>query len=142
MRALFLLLVGCAGADYTGTWTVQSAEFVTNDCADDGNALPTGTFSILADKTQIEIDFGNGIDPIDCDRNGKAFTCDEEEFWSDIQGSARLETAFTPSGTLGSELQATLTGTTSCEGADCATLEGLGDVRYPCAMVIDFTATL
>lgn len=141
MRWLPLMLIGCA-ADFTGTWTIDSADFVTNDCMDDGTLLPTGTIEILADRTQIEIDFDDGNDPIDCDRTGNDFTCPEEEVARDIQGTARLSTVFDVSGKLGKVLEGSRSGSITCQGADCATIESISEVTYPCTMTLDFTATL
>lgn len=140
MRGLVLLLTAC-GADYTGRYTIDAADFVVNDCMDDGTLLPTGTLDILADRTQIELDLGSPVPPIDCDRSGRDFDCDTEEFATDIQGSARLSTTFTPSGRLGPTLELTLDGTTTCQGGDCATIESISDLSFPCAMTIDLTAT-
>lgn len=143
--ALFCLvpaaLMGCS-PDYTGTWTIDSAEFVTNDCLDDGTMLPAGTLEILADRTQIEIDFGDGTEPVDCDRSGATFTCPSEQVASDIQGTARLSTMLDVTGRLGKVLEATRSGSTTCQGGDCATIESISEVSYPCSMTLDFTATL
>lgn len=152
-------LVGCGSfAPTTGTWMTGNPTVVSNTCSTGGDTggdtggpqaetfnitdNGDGTFTI----TSASSDTGSMDLTLTCTLDGKSFTC--TPFTQDnpvgYGMDATITIAITATGDFSDESTMSMTQTMdmTCAGADCGTIETMGNLTLPCQAVATADATL
>ncbi len=148
--ALALIATACGKTSpASGTWVLGSQEVVSDTCGfgfdedDDSGDTEEDSFDLVDNEDgTFTIDMGEDTE-LSCTLSGSSFTCPDtiENIPADGM-DATLDYAIGIAGDFsGNEaMDATMTLTLSCEGADCTTLGDAMEMTVPCGAELSYSA--
>jgi hypothetical protein len=130
-----------------GIWTLAPASVVLDEC-DIGANLASNSeeiFAVEATATGVDLIF-DGSDPWECTQSGNDLTCPEQISVTDwtVEGfDAVVSFSLALGGSLTSNtsMDMTLSGSYSCEGAECLPVAEAEGLTVPCTTTASSTAT-
>jgi hypothetical protein len=139
---------GSEAGPRSGVWNYVGSAPVDDTCGlTDLYVDPPGQFTLTNNGDgSFTIDDSENV--FDCELEGDDFVCPERATGTnDVGAAANLDAVahytVRVNGSLSSasQMSGRQTVTITCEGADCATVEGIVGVTTPCGWAQDFTAT-